>query len=354
MKRLFIPAALLLLVAHQAVAAQKSDRDRHELIGAVRSVESFPVYLIEAPGKEPRHSQQEMTVTSFDADGRATEVVVKIGTRVLSRHTISYDASGSRIRESRDETRKEREPQRSITLFKYDERGNVIEEETRWLGRTNFRQVRYTYDSKDRIKEEVVLESERSPIAIVYSYRDDSPLAESATQISNNKPVRSDTHIYEFDSRGNWVKRATKMFNYRDGKPVQTGSAIMYRKITYAAAQGGVETTAANDMPAPDEKLAQMSLPKIIRKSGGVLQQSAKRKVIPEYPSDARAKGVRGAVVIELTVDEDGNVIETRPVSGPQELLGAAEEAAKQWKFTPTRLSGVPVKVIGTITFNFN
>ena len=35
-------------------------------------------------------------------------------------------------------------------------------------------------------------------------------------------------------------------------------------------------------------------------------------------------------------------------------LKDAAVNAARGWKFTPTQLSGTPVKVIGTITFNFN
>jgi protein TonB len=59
-------------------------------------------------------------------------------------------------------------------------------------------------------------------------------------------------------------------------------------------------------------------------------------------------------VVVEVTVDEAGNVISARPISGHPLLKDAAVAAAKGWKFSPTMLTGVPVKVIGTITFNFN
>jgi hypothetical protein len=34
-------------------------------------------------------------------------------------------------------------------------------------------------------------------------------------------------------------------------------------------------------------------------------------------------------------------------------LRDAAVEAARAWKFELTELSGVPVRVIGTLTFNF-
>ena len=94
--------------------------------------------------------------------------------------------------------------------------------------------------------------------------------------------------------------------------------------------------------------------PKIIRKSGGVLQGSATRRVEPSYPPLAKAARVSGAVVVEVTVDEAGNVISARAVSGHPLLKDAAVAAARGWRFTPTQLSGTPVKVIGTITFNFN
>ena len=94
--------------------------------------------------------------------------------------------------------------------------------------------------------------------------------------------------------------------------------------------------------------------PKIIRKSGGVLQTAATRRVEPAYPPLAKTARVSGSVVVEVTVDEEGNVISSRAISGHPLLKDAAVNAARGWKFTPTQLSGVPVKVIGTITFNFN
>jgi protein TonB len=92
----------------------------------------------------------------------------------------------------------------------------------------------------------------------------------------------------------------------------------------------------------------------IIRKSGGVFQGSATKRVEPRYPRDAILGRISGSVVVEVTTDEQGGVISARAISGPVELRGAAVEAAREWAFRPTSLSGMPVKVIGTITFNFN
>ena len=87
---------------------------------------------------------------------------------------------------------------------------------------------------------------------------------------------------------------------------------------------------------------------------GSVLQGRAVFRAEPLYPAAAKNERVSGTVIVEVTVSETGNVMSTRAVCGPDLLVPAAVEAARKWRFAPTLLSGVPVKVIGTITFNFN
>jgi TonB family protein len=110
---------------------------------------------------------------------------------------------------------------------------------------------------------------------------------------------------------------------------------------------------AQDPTPPPPRTEKSGDIPKIVRKSGGVLQNSAIKRVTPEYPPLASAARVSGPVVVEITVDEDGSVISARAVSGHPLLRDAAINAARGWMFTPTQLSGVPIKVIGTISFNF-
>jgi protein TonB len=87
--------------------------------------------------------------------------------------------------------------------------------------------------------------------------------------------------------------------------------------------------------------------------SGGVLNGKAIRLVQPTYPPIARAARASGAVSVQVTLDEEGNVISARAVSGHPLLKSSAEAAARQSKFSPTRLSGQPVKVTGVIVYNF-
>lgn len=93
--------------------------------------------------------------------------------------------------------------------------------------------------------------------------------------------------------------------------------------------------------------------PKMIRKSGGVFQGSATRRVEPTYPPLAKAARISGSVVVEVTVGEEGDVISARAISGHPLLKDSAVAAAREWTFAQTKLEGVPVKVIGTVTFNF-
>jgi TonB family protein len=87
--------------------------------------------------------------------------------------------------------------------------------------------------------------------------------------------------------------------------------------------------------------------------SGTVLNGKIISKPEPRYPEAARKAGVLGTVVVALTIDEEGKVIAARALAGPAELREAAVEAALKARFTPTLLSGTPVKVSGRLTYNF-
>jgi protein TonB len=73
----------------------------------------------------------------------------------------------------------------------------------------------------------------------------------------------------------------------------------------------------------------------------------------PPYPPLAKQIKAQGAVNVQILVDEQGKVVSAQAVSGNPMLLAAAKDAALRARFTPTILSGVPVKVQGVITYNF-
>lgn len=83
--------------------------------------------------------------------------------------------------------------------------------------------------------------------------------------------------------------------------------------------------------------------------SGGVLNGKAIYMPLPEVPPGDAV----GTVMVQVLVDETGTVVSARAVSGPAQLQQAAVNAAKFARFSPTMLMGEPVKVTGTLTYNF-
>lgn len=87
--------------------------------------------------------------------------------------------------------------------------------------------------------------------------------------------------------------------------------------------------------------------------SGGVLNGRAINLVRPSYPPAAKAVHASGAVNVQVTIDEAGNVIAASAVSGHPLLRAAAEKSALESTFSPTMLAGEAVKVTGVIVYNF-
>jgi len=74
----------------------------------------------------------------------------------------------------------------------------------------------------------------------------------------------------------------------------------------------------------------------------------------PEYPRDARQLGLSGMVVILVEIDEKGKVLSAKDIcQGLPFLTEASINAALRARFSPTLLSGQPIKVTGVIQYNF-
>ncbi|HEY0079362.1 MAG TPA: energy transducer TonB [Pyrinomonadaceae bacterium] len=86
---------------------------------------------------------------------------------------------------------------------------------------------------------------------------------------------------------------------------------------------------------------------------GGVLNGRALSKPRPEYPTAALRAREQGTVIVRILVDETGLVLSACAEKGPPLLRRPSESAAYNARFTPTKLSGKPVKVTGIITYNY-
>lgn len=129
---------------------------------------------------------------------------------------------------------------------------------------------------------------------------------------------------------------------------------LVYIRADKDAPQGDIAWEAVLKtikVDAPEPTASDASSTDIV--SGGVLNGKAIRLPKPEYSSFARGARATGTVVVQVTIDEKGKVISAKAVAGHPLLHKAAEEAALKAEFTPTRLCEQPVKVTGTISYNF-
>src|SRR4030095_16429969 len=83
------------------------------------------------------------------------------------------------------------------------------------------------------------------------------------------------------------------------------------------------------------------------------LQSRAITRVKPVYPQNAKKMNATGTVEVEITVSEEGIVVEAKAISGHLALRSAAVEAARKWVFKPPMLNGKPIKVKSVLTFVF-
>ena len=87
---------------------------------------------------------------------------------------------------------------------------------------------------------------------------------------------------------------------------------------------------------------------------GGVVRPPEKlHHVNPVYPPIALSARVKGIVILEALIGEDGRVRDVRVLRSTPLLDRAAEDAVKQWQFRPTSLNGQAVPVLMTVTVSF-
>lgn len=117
---------------------------------------------------------------------------------------------------------------------------------------------------------------------------------------------------------------------------------------------GGIGGVFGGTGTAPRPPQPQQSKPTLVR-AGSLLKAPRQTyNVNPEYPTLALQTRIRGVVVVDAIIDEKGNVVQARAVSGHPLLIPAALKAVLQWRYEPSSLNGRPVAVELEVRVNFN
>jgi TonB family protein len=237
----------------------------------------------------------------------------------------------------------------------------------------------------------------------VYKYDDKGNISEMTLLNADGSLLSKEVYKYEFDTIGNWTKMTTSVALVENGKIAFEPTEVTYRTIFYyldasmakmlqppaSSAPAGSSTvnetrvvasmpartsaaklngsqiqplnldmrpladSSRNNVVANDSEPPPAPRPLLKPVSGGVLNGKAIALPAPTYPDIARRMRQAGKVEVEVIVDENGKVISARATAGPSVLRDVAVEAALRARFTPTKLSGQPVKISGRIDYNF-
>ena len=125
-----------------------------------------------------------------------------------------------------------------------------------------------------------------------------------------------------------------------------------------AAHPGYAESNGNALAEIPSSSAASLPVPTIqpegpVKVGGHVEEPKLVASVMPVYPQAVKNSGIQGDVVIETTIDKDGNVAGMRVISGPAVLRQPALDALRKWKYEPSKLDGQPISVQLMVTIKF-
>jgi TonB family protein len=150
--------------------------------------------------------------------------------------------------------------------------------------------------------------------------------------------------------------------NEPSGAQLQSASAPQAKAIsTSASTDGGLVITRDGKVvfrtpPQHSEKPASVASQQssgALRLSPRVAEKYLVTRIEPDYPEQARKDQVQGSVIIDALVGKDGAVQKVTSESGNPELVPAATQAVRQWRFRPFLEKGQPQEFSTTITVTF-
>jgi TonB family protein len=93
-------------------------------------------------------------------------------------------------------------------------------------------------------------------------------------------------------------------------------------------------------LPSPEER---------VTKRASVQAARLVCRVQPYYPEEARRQRISGTVRFHAVIGKDGSIKQLEALTGPSQLVTAAQWAVSQWRYHPTLVNGEPVEVDTTI-----
>jgi periplasmic protein TonB len=327
----------------------ESDRSRDGLIGPVRRVRTEIAKLMTADGRQTEGKHAVVELVAYDLKGNKIEnqYFPIAGATLTGKEVYKYDEKGN-ISEmtmlNADGTLLGKE----IYKYEFDFLGNwskmttsVAVVDSRGItfepSEVTYRLIMYYLDENMVKMAQPGAATTSQPAAPVAA----APVNKSVTDPRPNTSNKRDNKKTPIISPE--LPSASASAAKLDSTPVDLRAPAV-------SSNGGVPVVMLDSEPPPSPG------PRPILKpiSGGVLNGTAISLPPPVYPDAAKRMRASGVVVVDVVLDETGKVVAATASSGPAMLRDAAIQAALKARFSPTKLSGQPVKVSGVINYKFS
>ena len=337
-------------------AVVESDRIRDGLVGPVRRVRTEVAKLSSESGRMLEGKHAVLEVVAYDIKGNKTEnqYFPIAGANLTGKEVYKYDDKGN-ISEMTLLNADGSLMSREVYKYEFDFAGNWNKMTTSVAviegGKMSFEPMEVTYRSIMYYLDENMM-------------RMAQPGTPPATQPNSPSPVPANNAVAVNPETKNAPLAVKPTVNNNSSSNQKTSPALpgSVKTADGVSGLGAVEVASARSNANPQAPVVQLDseppppVPRPILKpmSGGVLNGTAISLPSPSYPDAARRLRIGGLVSVEVVVDETGKVISAVATSGPAILRDVAVQAAMKARFSPTKLSGQPVKVSGVINYRFS
>lgn len=227
MTTLFSTILAIVMIFYSLQGQRKSEREHDSLKGTVHDVHVSVAKLSNHSGKLQEGKPAFLQSFTYGNNGALIEKKFLDG-GLQVKHLYSYDSKGNRsAREI------ERDGSRVLLwLFKHDAFGNRTEEVISDSDSVVGRMV-YKYDTRANRVEETISLRHIAFKRWTYSYDDKGNAVEGAEYRGGSTPTKRESYSYEFDPKGNWIKKVTSRLVSRKGQSTYEPLFVTYREITY-------------------------------------------------------------------------------------------------------------------------
>ena len=378
------PRASRLRVFSAALPAASTEREQDGLAGPVRRVRTETAKITVKGGKPVEGARQVLETTTYDQKGNRVDnaYFLAAGGSLTGKEVYKYDERGNIVEmtlHNDDGSLLAKE----VYAYEFDAVGNWTKMTTSVAvmegGKITFEPSEVTYRMISYFLDETMLAKMSRPAAPqTPATNAAAPAAGAQPQPAGSNPqtVAAAAQPKPTPAATNPAPNATapppqQQQASKSAAPARNPDATLLvasldkgtltapgvpavAAANAAPATGGPSVKSEGEAPAvvsaPSAPLRSGPLRPI---SGGILNGKALSLPSPTYPDTAKRARNSGLVEVEVVIDLNGKVISAKALRGPGLLLAAAEAAAKMARFTPTLLSGQPMKVAGVITYNF-